>query len=421
MIKTLVISPIFTRSGYGEHGRFIVNALSSQPDVFDLHVHPIHWGLSSWISETHPNVKHYEELTIKKELNQDPYDLVIQVTVPGEWATYASRYPGKCNIGITAGVETDRIPSSWLEPCGIMDHIIFTSKHTKDGFTKPTFKFKAKNSDDIIKRKGISTSSEVIGYPAKSLTPCDLSDKISLSTEYNFLTISQIAPRKGVENLVNWFMEEFQNENVGLVAKLHHGNNSNHDAEMLRHNVFKPLKQKFPDAKCKIHWIHGSMSEAEIHGLYLHPQIHSYISTTHGEGFGLPIYEAAYSGMPVCVTGWSGHLDFLKMPTSSGKKYKNMYEKIKSEIREIHEGAVMEGIIEPGMKWAHCDKVSAKKAMRNMINARAAKKAQAQQLQQYLHQNFSEKIQFEKVCNACKKTYNEKVSWTKEVEEVSVI
>ena len=76
MIKTLVVCPLFTRSGYGEHGRFIVNALDSRPDLFDLHVHPIHWGQSSWISTTHPNVARYEELCIKKEVNKENYDLV---------------------------------------------------------------------------------------------------------------------------------------------------------------------------------------------------------------------------------------------------------------------------------------------------------------------------------------------------------
>jgi glycosyltransferase involved in cell wall biosynthesis len=421
MIKTLVVCPLFTRSGYGEHGRFIVNALDSRPDLFDLHVHPIHWGQSSWISTTHPNVPRYEELCIKKEINKENYDLVIQVTVPNEWLNYSEHFPAPCNVGITAGIETDRIPNHWIKPANFMDHIIFTSKHSQSGFTDPYFDFTSENNNENIKRKGISTTSEVVGYPVKQIQATDLLDKIDLSTDFNFLTISQISPRKGVEDLLNWFMEEFKDENVGMVAKIHHGNNSYFDKQMLKHGVFQHIKNNHKDAKCKIHWIHGAMSEAEIHGLYLHPKINAYISTTHGEGFGLPIYEAAYSGLPVCATGWSGHLDFLKVPSENGKKMENLYERIRPEIRQIHERAVMDNLIQPHMKWAHCDPKTTKKAMRNMVTAQKAKINQAKRLQDYLKETFSEEKQFDKICQACYKTYEQKNSWNNKKNEVKIV
>jgi glycosyltransferase involved in cell wall biosynthesis len=419
MIKTLVISPLFTRSGYGEHGRFIINALNSQPEVFDLHAHPIHWGHSSWISDNDKNIKLYESLVIKKEIYKGEYDLVIQVTVPNEWDSYSKQFPSKCNIGITAGIETDRIPISWVNPSNSMDHIIFTSKHSQKGFTDTKFNLQAENSNSIIQRTGISTSSDVVGYPVKSVTPISLEDKISLDTEFNFLTISQISPRKGVEQLLHWFMEEFHNENIGLVAKIHHGNNSMFDRQMLDKQLFTPLRNNFKEAKCKIHWIHGSMSEEEIHGLYIHPQINSYVSTTHGEGFGLPIFEAAYSGLPVCTTGWSGHLDFLKI--SQGKKSRDMYERIRCEIKEIGQEAVMDNILFPDMKWAHCDMHSCKKAMRNMVNAHTAKRNIAATLKTYLEETFSEKEQYAKISNICADVYNKKKSWDNTNTEIKVI
>jgi glycosyltransferase involved in cell wall biosynthesis len=419
MIKTLVVSPLFTRSGYGEHGRFIINALNSRPDLFDLHAHPIHWGQSSWISANDPNIKLYESLVIKKELFQEEYDLIVLVTIPSEWETYSGEFPSKCKIGITAGIETDRIPVSWIEPANSMDHIIFTSKHSQSGFTKVKFKLKAEHSDDMIERIGISTPSEVIGYPVKSVKPLNLENKLSLDTDFNFLTISQISPRKGVEQLLHWFLEEFHDENVGLVAKIHHGNNSNFDREMLRQKLFKPLLKKYPDAKCKIHWIHGSMSEGEIHGLYVHPQIHAYITTTHGEGFGLPLFEAAYSGLPVCATSWSGHLDFLKMPR--GLKKQDMYERIRCTIKEIGQPAVMDNILLPHMKWAHCDISATKKAMRNMVKVHKAKINIAKTLQGYLQETFSENNQFEKICNACAEVYEKKSDWQTGTENIRII
>ena len=53
------------------------------------------------------------------------------------------------------------------------------------------------------------------------------------------------------------------------------------------------------------------MSDEEMNSLYKHPNIHAYTTITHGEGFGLPIFEAACSGLPVIAPAWSGQVDFL--------------------------------------------------------------------------------------------------------------
>ncbi len=48
MIKVLLKGPILSRSGYGEHTRFMYRGLASRPDLFDIHVHPVNWGHKSW-------------------------------------------------------------------------------------------------------------------------------------------------------------------------------------------------------------------------------------------------------------------------------------------------------------------------------------------------------------------------------------
>ena len=49
--KVLIKSPILTRSGYGEHSRFIMQALRSREDLFEIFVIPLNWGQTSWIIE----------------------------------------------------------------------------------------------------------------------------------------------------------------------------------------------------------------------------------------------------------------------------------------------------------------------------------------------------------------------------------
>ena len=69
------------------------------------------------------------------------------------------------------------------------------------------------------------------------------------------------------------------------------------------------MKQKDVNARIKL--LHGNMSSIEMSALYNHPSVKLYASATRGEGYGLPLVEAAATGVPIVVTNWSGHLEFL--------------------------------------------------------------------------------------------------------------
>ena len=49
--KVLLKGPLLTRSGYGEHARFVLRALRSREDLFDIYLQPLQWGQTSWINE----------------------------------------------------------------------------------------------------------------------------------------------------------------------------------------------------------------------------------------------------------------------------------------------------------------------------------------------------------------------------------
>ena len=62
--KTLVIAPLMTRSGYGEHARFVVDSLMTD-DRFDIYVNPIKWALTDWAFKGSNKVGMYEYLIDK--------------------------------------------------------------------------------------------------------------------------------------------------------------------------------------------------------------------------------------------------------------------------------------------------------------------------------------------------------------------
>jgi glycosyltransferase involved in cell wall biosynthesis len=96
-----------------------------------------------------------------------------------------------------------------------------------------------------------------------------------------------------------------------------------------------------------------------MHSLYVHPKISAGLFLPHGEGFGLPIFEAAYSGLPVVATGWSGHLDFLVDEGGSEHFYNVAFD-----ANDIPESVVWEDVLIKEAKWAYPREASAKQRMR---------------------------------------------------------
>ena len=47
-IKALLKAPVLSRSGYGEHARFVLRALKQREDIFDIYLINLNWGKTSW-------------------------------------------------------------------------------------------------------------------------------------------------------------------------------------------------------------------------------------------------------------------------------------------------------------------------------------------------------------------------------------
>jgi len=154
----------------------------------------------------------------------------------------------------------------------------------------------------------------------------------------------------------------------------------------------KSIAAVYPDRKCKLYLVHGFMSHDEVHSLYAHPKIKALISLSHGEGYGLPVFESAYVGKPVVTTDWSGQKDFLYAPKKVKGKIKNRphFAKVDYDIKPIQKEAVWDTILVKESMWAYPKERSAKEKMREVYKDFGRFESQAKKLKKHLDENFSE-------------------------------
>jgi len=405
MRTILLKGPILSRSGYGEHARCVFRALQSRPDLYDVYIEPTNWGKTSWSYSATDENKEIIQCINKRALYQGTVNVSMQVLIPNEWQNLAEK-----NIGITAGIETDLASAQWVQCCRDIDHVVVVSNHAKDVFVNSVY-------DDL---KVDASHIDVVGYPVKITEPEDMN--LELETDFNFLAVAQAGPRKCLDATVRWFAEEFKDENVGLVVKANIVNNSVPDRNNLL-ATFKNWVAQVQNRKCKIYLLHGNLNDNQIHHLYHNEKIKCFVTTAHGEGFGLPIFEAAYSGLPVIAPAWSGHMDFLykKFKKKNGKPDKKpLFTKVKYNLEKVQSNAVWEHVIEAESKWAFSDEKSYKKSLRNVYDAYQGKKAMADELKEYIVEEMSEEKIYQKYVDIVNELYPPEVfevsEWLQEIE-----
>ena len=383
--KIIVVGPVLSQSGYGEQARFALRALKSREDIFDIYIEPIVWGKTGWISLKNSEREWIDEKIRKTHMYRQQngqFDVSVQVTIPNEFKKIAN-----INIGYTAGIETTKVAPIWLQKINEMDKIIVVSNHSKETFENTVYHGKHPQTGQEIMLKS-QVAIDVVNYPVLDISP----EKIDIDLDYkfNYLAISQWGPRKNFENLINWFIEENYDQEVGLVLKTSVMNNSTMDKEATASKL-REIVSNHGDIKCKIYLIHGDMTPEELSGLYNHPKIKCLISTAHGEGYGLPLFEAAYNGLPVVVHGWSGQRDFLYMPDKRREgKTRPMFATVEYDLGNVQPHAVWKDVIVEDSQWAYPREASFKRRLREIRKNYSTFKKKATSLKKHLVDNFTE-------------------------------
>ena len=377
-------APVLSLSGYGVHSRQIIDYLLSD-DRFMVCLESINWGNCAYIHnddripQYYACRSRYEEATNKKI----PFDLSIQVTIPNEFQKKA-----KVNIGVTAGIEVDRCTAVWLQKCNEMDMIVVPSEFSKGVLEKTTAEWKNTRTGETGEYK---IERPIVVMPEWFERPEPANSSIAglgFPTKVNLLHVGQWGnkggfgeDRKNIADLVRYFFTFFKDrEDVGLVLKVNTVNNSEKDFHFTQDKI-NQIKVNFGNPKCKVYLLHDTLTTEEMWDLYRHPQIHGFISLTHGEGYGLPLLEAAAAGLPVLATDWSGHLDFLRK--------KNGFIPLDYEMIDIPDCQIWEGVIDKGARWAKVDEKDLKRKWKRFVDSPQPVVKKARENVAWLDDNFS--------------------------------
>ena len=386
MKKIFVRGPVLSATGYGEQSRFALRALRSRPDLFDVYIQPTPWGESGWIWQDNElrqwmdeRIKTTQMLLSEKVLAPD---ISLQITIPNEFEKMCP-----INIGYTAGIETTKVSPQWLQKGNEMDKILVVSNHAKDTYVNT----KVPLSDE--QEYKLETPVDVVWECTLDSEESEPIPGFNPRHDFNFLVVSQFGPRKNFVNTIAWFVEKFQNEEVGLILKTHNKGASIIDLGNVE-NSLTAIPESFPDRKCSVSLLHGDLSEAQMKALYEHDKVKCLVNIAHGEGFGLPLFEAARAGLPVATIPWSGQLDFLQWDG------KNLFNAIDCTLKLVSANAVWDGVVQRDSQWAYADKDAYQACLKKIVDNYDDSLLIASELQGKVLQHFNAERLYRLFCDS---------------------
>jgi glycosyltransferase involved in cell wall biosynthesis len=115
--------------------------------------------------------------------------------------------------------------------------------------------------------------------------------------------------------------------------------------------------------------------------MYKHPHVKALVSATRGEGFGLPLLEAAACDLPVIATGWSAHTEFLGL---------GRYVDLPCTLQTVPKERLDNRIFMPGAKWAEVSEQDFKRRVRKFRTSVATPREWAKELGVKIREKYSQ-------------------------------
>jgi len=386
----LICAPVSSRSGYGAHSRDLTHSFL-QHNKYDVKILDVPWGECprNALDENNSNDKKIIDCLLRSpQLDRQP-DVYVDIRIPNEF-----QQVGKYNIGITAGIETTAVSQAWIDGCNKMDLVIVPSEHSKSGFVNSIYEKVQKLPNGETQKVGefkLEKPIEVLFEGAdediyKPINKDEIGSEFfdmlntKVPEKFAFLFVGQWTKggygedRKDIAKLIKVFYESFANKKKqpALILKTNGAAYSILDKEDCISKI-KQIKSNFPsDWKLpNVYLLHGTFTDEEMNKLYNHPKVKSFVSLTHGEGFGRPLLEATMTGLPVITTNWSGHLDFLN---------ENKAMLLNGEMKKVPKSQVWKDILIEESEWFNVNENQTYKCLNFCFDNQQMIKAKGKQL-----------------------------------------
>jgi len=367
-------------SGYGLAAISYLNALLDlECSIYWVPLILTETGYQPWYRS--PSAKHAVRELLKQCLSEDSqierlidcltpisdYHCIIMHTVPEYWPLLKER--NQYHIGYSVW-ETSCLPKHFPDLINQLDRVLVPC-----AFNRP-----------IFERSGVKIPIDVVPHILNKMPPiadASVSDMCSLtgvpSENYVFYCINDWTARKALWNLVNAYLSSFSAADaVSLVLKTSargprsEADASEHDTQQLLAEIAAGY-----ESPAHIALINYKVTNDDITAL--HQLGDCFVSTSHSEGWGLGMFEAAGMGNPVIATGWGGHLDFLTDEASYLSSY---------ELTDVIDGRGNSSY-SGDQQWAQASELSISEHLKTLFNAPDSARRKAEKLALDLHKKYN--------------------------------
>lgn len=292
MLNVLFSGAIQNVSGYSETSRNYIAALNLFPKEINLSVKSV--SFENWKTDQSAYADIINPL-LNKQMKPDVQ--IIHMTPENFKAHYI---PGIKNIGYIAW-ETSALPAHWVPLCNSLDEVWVPCSW----------------NSEVCRRSGITVPVKKIEHTINPDQFNNVQDmELGLPKDkFLFYSIFQWTARKNPIGLISAFFSEFsKKENVALVLKTYHRDNSPEDKSWVEREILNIRNAMFVDDHGPVMLMHRMLSRQEI--LALHKIGNCYVSPHRAEGWGVPLFEAMSMGKPTIGTGFGGNTEFMNNENS---------------------------------------------------------------------------------------------------------
>lgn len=301
------------------------------------------------------------------------YDLVILHLQPNLIERWLAHEKGKPIVVMTVW-ELDRLPSAWVGMLNMAQGVIVPCRWNRD----------------VFRAAGVRPPMTVVPHIAPQATPEPFRPPSAVQPgDFVFYSIAAWRERNAPHLTLEAFLREFRAEDpVALLLKTSRHNERRPCRGFWNHRVRRHIDTTARQIAALRRRVHSTarvaviLDELTAGGIAaLHAGGDAYVSLTHGEGWGLGAYEAAWAGKPVVITGHGGQLDFLPPALISCVDYRLVpfRDPFLDPAEPVH--AI-------GASWAEPDLAQAGQLMRRLAADPRAARRQGALLQAHVAEHF---------------------------------